>query len=54
MSFNCFIVLVHKMLGPVPLLAFAYKIRPFPSSTVIGIIKWFRLFEFLKNLKKSF
>ena len=51
MSFNCFIVLVGKMLGPVLLLAFRSKIRPFTSSTVI---KRFRLFGFFKKLEKYF
>ena len=54
MSFNCFIIFVGKLLGPVLLLAFETEIRSFTCSTVVGVIKKVRLFGFLKNLKNAF
>ena len=54
MSFNCFIVFVGKLLGPVLLLVFRSEIRSFISSTVVGVIKKVRLFGFGKKLEKCF
>ena len=53
MSFNCFIIFVGRLLGPVLLLAFRSRIRSFTSSTVVGVIKKVRLFEFFKKLEKN-
>ena len=38
MSFNCFIIFVGRLLGPMLLLAFRSEIRSFTSSTVVGAI----------------
>ena len=54
MSFNCFIIFVGRLLGPVLLLAFRSEIRPFISSAVVSVIKKVRLFGFFKKLDKCF
>ena len=64
MPFNCFIIFVGKLLGPVLLLVFRSKIRSFTSSTVVVVIKKVtlrghfsrsvRLFGFFKKLEKCF
>ena len=38
MSFNCFIIFIGRLLGPMLLLAFRSEIRLFTSSTVVGVI----------------
>ena len=54
MPFNCFIIFVGKLLGPVLLLAFRSEIISFISSTVVDVIKKVRLFGFFKKLEKCF
>ena len=54
MSFDCFIIFVGRLLGPMLLLAFRSEIRSFTSSTVVGVIKKVKLFGFFKKLKKCF
>ena len=39
MSFNCFIIFVGRLLGPMLLLAFRSEIRSFTSCMVVGVIK---------------
>ena len=48
MSFNCFVIFVGRLLGPLLLLAFKSEIRSFTSST-IGVIKKVKLFGFFKK-----
>ena len=52
MSFNCFIIFVGKLLGPVFLLACRSEIRS--SSMAAGVIRKARLFLFSKKLEKFF
>ena len=54
MSFNCFIIFVGRLLGPMLLLAFRSEIRSFTSSTVVGVTKKVKLFGFFKKLKECF
>ena len=54
MSFNCFIIFVGRLLGPMLLLAFRSEITSFTSSTVVGVIKKVKLFGFFKKLEKCF
>ena len=53
MSFNCFIIFVGRLLGPVLLLAFRSEIRSSTSSMVLGVIKKVRFGAFIK-LEKLF
>ena len=53
MSFDCFIIFVGRLLGPMLLLAFRSEIRSFTSSAVVGVIK-VKLFGFFKKLEKCF
>ena len=54
MSFNCFIIFVGKLLGPVLVLAFRSDFSSFISSMVVGAIKRVRLFGLYKKLEKWF
>ena len=54
MSFNCFIIFVGTLLGPMLLLAFRSEIRSFTSCMVVGVIKKVKLFRFFKKLEKCF
>ena len=49
MSFNCFIIFVGRLLGPLLLLAFKSEIRSFASSTIVGVRKKVKLFGFFKK-----
>ena len=53
-SFNCFIVFVVRLPGPMLLLVFRSEIRSFTSFTVAGVMKKVKLFGFFKKLKKCF
>ena len=52
MSFNCFVIFVGRLLGPLLLLAFKSEIRSFTSSTIVGVIKKVKLFGFFKKAWK--
>ena len=54
MSFNCFIIFVGRLLGPMLLLAFRSQIRLFFSSIVVGVIKKVKLLGFFRKLEKCF
>ena len=54
MSFNCFIIFVGRLLGPMLLLAFRSQIRLFTSSIVVGVIKKVKLLGFFRKLEKCF
>ena len=54
MSFNCFIIFVSILLGPMLLLAFRSEIRSFTSCTVVCVLKKVKLFRFFKKLEKCF
>ena len=54
MSFDCFIIFVGRLLGPMLLLAFRSEIRSFTSSMVAGVINKAKLFGFFKKLEICF
>ena len=54
MSFDCFVIFVSRLLGPMLLLAFRSEMRSFTSSAVVGELKKVKLFGFFKKLKKCF
>ena len=54
MSFNCFIIFVGRLLGPMLLLAFRSEIRSFTSSTVVGVIKRLNYLDSLRSPKNAF
>ena len=54
MSFNCFIIFVGRLLGPMLLLAFRSQIRLFTSSIIVGVIKKVKLLGFFRKLEKCF
>ena len=54
MSFNCFIIFVGRLLGPVLLPAFRSEIGSFTFSMVGGVIKKVKLFGFFKKVEKCF
>ena len=54
MSFNCSIIFVGKLVGPVLWLVFRSEVRSFTSSMAAGVITKCSLFGFFKKLEKCF